>query len=29
MEQMEPAKLILKIIKDCWFNTDNTLSPGQ
>ena len=29
MEHLEPAKLILKIIKDCWFNTDYTLSPGQ
>ena len=29
MEHLEPAKLIIQIIKDCWFNTDYTLSPGQ
>ena len=29
MEHLEPAKLILKMIKDCWFNTDYTLLPGQ
>ena len=29
MEQLEPAKSIIKMIKDCWFNTDYTLSPGQ
>ena len=29
MEQLELAKSIIKVIKDCWFNTDYTLSPGQ
>ena len=29
MEHLEPAKVILKMIKDFWFNTDYTLSPGQ
>ena len=29
MEHLEPAKLIIKMIKDCWFNTDYTLPTGQ
>ena len=29
MEYLEPAKLTIKIIKDCWFNTDYTLSPDN
>ena len=29
MEHLEPAKLTIKIIKDCWFNTDYTLSPDN
>ena len=26
MEHQEPAKLIIKMIKDCWFNTDYTMN---
>ena len=29
MEHQEPANLIIKMIKDYWFNNDYTLSPGQ
>ena len=29
MGHLEPANLIIKMIKDCWFNTNYTLSPGQ